>query len=189
VNYPVIINQLRQLAPLFNGNVAGAAAYAHGVADQVWLPTPAAYVVPIDEEAGPNEEMNGLLQTVTERFMVIVNFDNTTDRRGQTVTNSYDVTKAAINTAILNWRPDSSVDNPGIVLPTDLYADRATRGLYAGGAGLIDDITRARVFYQWTFCLDVLLSYADGWQQPTVPLLMLSANEDELGAFTVPLPQ
>jgi hypothetical protein len=187
VNYQVVINQLRTLATVFNGNVAGAAAYARAVEDQVWLTLPAAYVVPLEEEAGPNDSMNGLLQMVTQRFMVVVVFDNTADRRGQSVTDLYEATKQSINGAILNWRPDSTADNPGIVLPSPT-ADRATRGLYAGDAGLMADITRARIMYQWTFCLDVQFTEFDGWQQPTVPLLTIE-NITEPGSFSVTLPQ
>jgi hypothetical protein len=189
VNYVTVINQLKRLATVFDGNVAGAAAWAHGVEDQVWLPRPAAYVVPLDEEASENTSQNGLLQIVTQRFMVIVDFDNTSDRRGQTVTNAYEQTRASIDTAILNWRPDSSIDNPGVVSPTDIGADHSSRGLYRGDAGLITDITRARIFYQWTYCLDVLFSQDDGWQQPSVPLLEIQANPTLPGSFDLILPQ
>ncbi len=189
MNYSFLINQLKLLAPFFNGNVAGAAAYAHGVEDQVWLPLPAAYVVPLDEDAGDQPGLNSFYQTLTERFQVIVVFDNTVDRRGQSVTELYEVARLSIFSAILNWRPDSTQDNPDLV--TSLYTpvNRSSKGIYSGGAGLVS-FDRARLFYQWTFCLDCQFTAADGWQQPKKPLTVITVNtEGQSDSFEAPLPQ
>ena len=160
MNYDAVIAQLKAYAPMFNGNVAGAADYDRAVQDQVWLPPPAAYVRPLDEEAEPNTSLNSLRQLVTERFGVIVIFDNSADRRGQTVTSLYDGTRAAIWRAILNWSVDPV---------------RASRGIeYGGGQLLAHD--RARLLYQWEFTLQITVSAADGWQITADPLLEIDAQ-------------
>src|ERR1700728_4107174 len=95
----LVIAQLRTLALLFAGNVAGAAAYANGIDDQVWLPLPAAYVMPLDDDAGENTSMAGPQQIVTERIAVIVVLANATtegDRRGQASAEQYGLMRAAV---------------------------------------------------------------------------------------------
>lgn len=152
-----VIQQLRDHARPFEGRVAGAADYATGVADQTWMTFPAAYVVPEDEEAAENRAgpSGTLEQDVTERFGVIVGFDNQVDRRGQSVTVLYDSIRAALFRALLNWRPPEP----------DGDVRRAARGLYYV-EGALQGFDRARLFYKWTFALDILITDADGWQEP-----------------------
>lgn len=86
MNLSIVIAQLRNVATFFNQNVVGAAAFANGVEDQVWLPLPDGYVVPVESAATENEEETGLYQIVSRRFKVIVVVDNAisaADRRGQ----------------------------------------------------------------------------------------------------------
>ncbi len=168
MNYDVVIHQLRTLVPEFGDNVAGAAAYARGVDSQVWLQTPAAYVVPFEGDTSPNDEATGLVQTRTERIAVIVQFDNSEDRRGQSVTEQYQATMYAVFRAILNWRPNSSVDNPGLVKPGP-GNDVSAKGMYLVSESLVE-FDRARLFYQFVFGLDSMITDADGWQPPGVPL-------------------
>lgn len=165
-----VILQLRQLAPIFNGNVAGAASYTNGVFDQVWLGRPvggpmmlpAAYVVPGDDTATGNLDEVALKQIVTERIQIYVDFDNESDRRGQTVTQLLMPVKKAIYAAILNWRPDYNY-----LVPNDPN-NRESQGLYfiRGELTLMD---RARLHYLYEFGLDVTITDADGWIAPSVP--------------------
>ncbi len=163
MNLAAVIQQLRDHAPVFGGRVAGAADYAKGVAEQVWMALPAAYVVPEDEDPGQQTATGGgFNQDVTEAFGLIVVFDNSTataagDRRGQTVTHGYDAMRRAVFRALLNWRPP----------PSDGDVLRAAQGLYYTGGELVG-YDRARLFYQWNFALDTLISDADGWQD-TLP--------------------
>ena len=46
------------------GNTTPLGVRPHSV---TWLPMPAAYVIPLDSEAGENESLSGLWQRVTER--------------------------------------------------------------------------------------------------------------------------
>lgn len=171
MNLNAVAAQVRALCPIFVNNVAGAAGYANGVADQVWLPLPAAYVVPLDQDAEENVSQVGLDQIVHERFGIIVvletlridGFVDTADRRGQAAAGYLDTVKFALFKAVLNWRPDFP--------PAD--ATRMSRGIYFIGAGFPEGTAfdRARFFYQFTFGLDTLITDADGWQQPSDPLV------------------
>ncbi|MBV8613402.1 MAG: hypothetical protein JOY66_06465, partial [Acetobacteraceae bacterium] len=67
-----IAGQIRALCPIFNNNVAGAAAYANAVADETFLALPSAYVIPHGSDADENTSENGLWQTVNERVAVII---------------------------------------------------------------------------------------------------------------------
>lgn len=155
-----VVAQLKAYTPQFKGRVAGAADFATGLETQVWQDLPAAYVIPLEDEAAPNDEMNALRQVVTERIGVIVEFDNSTDRRGQGVTLNYDAMRSAIWKAILNWHVDPV---------------RAARGLeYAGGRLIQFD--RARLFFQWEFTLEIQIDDTDGFQIDSVPLLEIDMN-------------
>lgn len=170
MNLDVVISRLKALVPMFNGNVAGAAEYELGVHNQAWLPLPAAYVVPLDDEAHENTNMSGIQQTTIERIGVIVVFSNAAavaagDRRGQTATDLYNPTRWQLFTALLNWRANSSDDNPGLILPTDPGADHSYRGMFFSG-GKILGFDLARLTYQWDFGLEVLLTDADGSWPP-----------------------
>lgn len=143
------------------------------------MDAPACYVVPLDESAGDNESMNGLWQEVEERIGVIVQF-STDDRRGQGAAEEFDTMKAAVKSAVLNWRPD---------------VDRSSKGFRYAGGQLRDDFDRARLFYQWEFIIETLTTEEDGWQQPNVALTEIDFaghNPDTLTQtvdLRVPLPQ
>lgn len=172
MNIDAIAGQLRSVATVFGGNVAGAAAYANGVADQTWLPLPAAYVIPGEEDAEPNESMTGSYQTVHERVSVIVVLPtlsaggalDSADRRGQAAAAQVDVLRAAVFKALLNWRPD---EDGG-----DAVTSPSTRGLYYLGARFPADgaFDRARFFYEFLFGLDATVTDDDGWRPSGVPL-------------------
>jgi hypothetical protein len=164
VNLVAVIEQLRTYAPVFNSNVAGAAAYANAVETQAWLPMPAAYVVPTEDDAGPNTSMTGDWHVVTERFAVIVALDNAadpTDRRGQLAVAGLDAVRASIRKAIVNWRPDF---RPGAVPPD---WGNAARGIYEIQGSRLD-MNRARLIWQFDFGIEVTVTEADCWQ-PTGP--------------------
>jgi hypothetical protein len=147
MNLEHVIEQLRIFAPVFGGRVAGAADFERGIETEGMLDLPAAYVVPMDEDAEDNDEQVGLYQVVTERIGVIVEFDNSGDRRGQSVSEQYGPVRAEIWRALLNWNPDP------------LHAPRGMS--YGGGAWMSQD--RARLFYRWEFLLHVQITDADGF--------------------------
>jgi hypothetical protein len=190
MNMQSVILQIKALAPIFSGNVAGAARFAEGISDQTWLPQPAAYVMPTEESVSPNEQMNGLRQIITERFEVVVSLDNRADRRGQSAAETLDTYKSAIFKAILGWRPDSSADAPNYQTGNP-FVDRSSRGLrYAGGE--LREFDRARFFWAFIFELDVLIEAQwDGWTPTATPLteIQVNAPEGSFGSFNVTIPQ
>ncbi|NPD67298.1 hypothetical protein HN018_06885 [Lichenicola cladoniae] len=150
-----IIAQLKTYAPVFNGNVAGAAEWELA-GDQVWLPAPAAYVVQIEDEPGPNLDQTGLQQIVTQTIGIIVDLDNSIDRRGQAAsTDAVGQIRTAVFGAILNWRPGSA---------------NAARGFaYARGGYLRSN--RARLIWQFDFAIETTITEHDGFQVPFEPLV------------------
>lgn len=166
MNIDAVAAQIRTIATAFGGNVAGAAQYANAVEDQVWLPLPAAYVVPDNEDAEPSEDATALQQIVRERVSVIVVIStinaggtpDTADRRGQAAAASFDVLRAAIFKAILNWRPNQDGG--------DTVTQPSSKGIYYIGARYPAEggFDRARAFRQFTFGLDTTITEDDGWK-------------------------
>lgn len=146
----LVIQQLKAAAPVFEGRVGGAADYATGITKDMWLATPAAYVVPLDEEADPNSTQSSVMlrQHVSERAGIIVNFDTASDRHGFQAAVQFHTLRGQVLAALLNWNPEPQT---------------AVRGLTYAGGRLHEDWNRARLFYQWDFALDSLLTDDDGW--------------------------
>lgn len=157
-----IITQLRTYATVFthtgsdgvvSPQVAGANKWAEAV-DDVWLAQPAAYVVPLSQDASSNTLLDGLQQVVTESVAVIVDFDNRVDgidRRGQTVAETFDTIRASVFKALLNWRPDP---------------DRYARGFAYVSGEPIEPFNKRRLTYQFTFAIEATITEQDGWQDP-----------------------
>lgn len=149
------IDQLRTYCPIFGGRVAGAADFRQGLENyNANMALPAAYVVPLDQEAARNANMTGYWQIVEKTIGIIVELDATTDRRGQNpMQEAYDTVEAALLGALINWEPAlcRSPNKQGYQL--------------AGGRFL--DLDRARLFYQWEFLLLWQITDDDGFQVDT----------------------
>ena len=178
MDLPAVITHLKAYVPILGGRVGGAAEFSAAMSGELrpeaW---PAAYVVPLGEDAEANDADNALYQLVTERLGVIVEFDNQSDRRGQSVTLLYRSMRVALYGALLNWRGTDPA--------------HAVRGFEASSASLLQQ-DRARIFYQWEFTLPTLLTDADGWQPVGEPLLEIRANADDgdpIPPASVHLPQ
>lgn len=188
MNIDAIAAQIRSVATVFGGDVAGAGAYANGVADQTWLPLPAAYVIPGEEDAEPNESMTGDYQVVHERVSVIVVLAtmsaggslDAADRRGQAASAEIEVLRAAIFKAILNWRPNED--------GSDAVTSPSTRGIYYLGGGYPAEgaFDRARFFFRFDFGLDTTITDDDGWRPSGVPLTKVQGTfTDQISGETL----
>jgi hypothetical protein len=170
----LVIAQLKnapQTAQLFGGNVAGAAEYERAVQDQVWLPAPAAYVIPLEDEAGPNEQENGVYQIVRMRVGVIVALDNTPDRRGQSAVATVDNVRPVLFKALISWRPNSSLDNPDQpASPVNPLLDHDLPPGFVYEGGFLRGWDRARLFFELDFGVDVAIGPEDGWRPKGAPL-------------------
>lgn len=188
MNIDAVAAQLRSIATIFNGNVAGAAAYANGVADQAWLPLPAAYVIPGEEDAEPSESMTGTYQRVHERVSVIVVLPtlsaggslDSADRRGQAAAAQLRTYRVAIFRAILNWQPDPD--------EIDTTAQIEARGIYYLGGRYPEEgaFDRARFRYEFLFGLDTTITDSDGWRPSGVPLVKVHGSfTDQISGETL----
>jgi hypothetical protein len=149
------ISQLRANAPIFAGRVAGAAEFYAGLKNYTTsLALPAAYVLPLGQEAEPNQVWNGLIQIVHKTIGVAVELDAQTDRRGQAPAMQFEEIEAQIFASVLNL---------------DIGECRMVRGASFAGARYLD-LDRARLWYQWEFMLDWQLTDADGVQPQSIPL-------------------
>ena len=157
-----VIEQLRRYCPELGGRVGGAADFETGVESVIAITDPAtgkfvypaAVVIPLEDEAGSTDLLDGNLQTVTETIGVIVEFDASADRRGQAAVSQVKAMKYALFRALLGWVIDP---------------ERGARGLtYAGGELLTFD--RARLFWMYRMSFDAMVSDADGFVPRGDPL-------------------
>lgn len=148
------IASLRANAPVFGGRVAGAAEFYKGLRDySTSLPMPAAYVLPLGQDAEPNRTFGGLMQLVHKSIGIAVELDAQRDRRGQDPTMGFETIEMQVMASCLN-----------------LYIGecRMSQGAYFGGARWLD-LDRARLWYQWEFLVDWQLNDLDGVQPVTMP--------------------
>jgi len=151
MNIETIIAQIKANVPELGGRVSGAANFATGLESAVNMLLPAAYVLRLADDPAPNDQQPGLQQVVTEHVGVVVEFDNTlngdADRRtGFSGVNQVDDMRAALFRGMLNYLPEDIV---------------ARQGFSYSGAHLID-FDRARLFWQYDFEIDNVISDADG---------------------------
>ncbi|MFC0407920.1 phage tail terminator protein [Roseomonas elaeocarpi] len=171
MNIDAVILQLRTYAPIFGGRVAGAASYAMA-SDQVWMAQPAAYVIPLADEASPNQNQTGLYQEVTEKVGVIIDLANKEDRRGQDAAGQVvDEYRRAVLAALLRWRPDPTAQ---------------TMGFRYDGSGLLQ-VTRAWLRWQFDFAIETTITDSDGWQPPSDPLTEIrgTVTDQTTGAVSI----
>jgi hypothetical protein len=155
------IAQLRANAPIFAGRVAGAAEFYAGLRNyNTSMTLPAAYVLPLGQDAEPNQALNGLIQIVHKGIGVAVELDAQQDRRGQAPAMDFDLIETQINASVLNLF---------------IGECRMSRGVYITGARYLD-LDRARLFYQWEFGLDWMLTDEDGVQPASVALQAIDVD-------------
>ena len=100
----LVIEQLRRYCPELGGRVGGAADFENGVETVITINDPAtgklaypsAVVIPLEDEPGSNDLLDGNLQEVTETIGVIVMFDASADRRGQAAVSQVEAMKYAM---------------------------------------------------------------------------------------------
>jgi hypothetical protein len=160
--FGIFIAQLRLSAPIFGGRVAGSAEFYAGLKNyNTSLALPAAFVLPLGQDAEPNTILGGGFQQIVHKSIgVAVELDAQTDRRGQSPTMLFEEIETQIFGAVLN------LFIPGC---------RMSKGIWFQGARYLD-LDRARLWYQWEFCADMLISDADGVQPESVSLDHIEAD-------------
>lgn len=139
MNLTTIITELKGATTSFGTapavRIAGAAEFTI-LPEASNLTVPAAYVVPLADDAGENESENGYAQDVRDVFAVIVAFSNVPNERGQAAITGVHGMRAELWAALL-----------GLVLPGD-HGDYGPIE-YEGGVLLHRD--RTRLYYQFEF--------------------------------------
>lgn len=106
----LIIPRLRASCPIFAGRVFGAAAYAEAAASDD-VAAPCAFVVPAGDSALADELLGAEhLQTVEDRFAVVVCVSNTADERGAAGAEQLHDARAELIAALCGWSPDAQTD-------------------------------------------------------------------------------
>ena len=162
----LVIEQLRQFCPALQGLVGGAADFETGVETVIQITDPktckfaypTAVVIPLEDEPRSNDLLDGNIQTVIETIGVIVEFDASADRRGQTAVSQVEAIKYQIFRALLNWNIDP---------------ERGARGLYYAGGELLT-FDRARLFWMYRMSFDATISDADGFVPGGDPLVNIT---------------
>jgi hypothetical protein len=160
----LVIQQIRTYCPALGGRVGGAADFETGIETVIAITDPAtgrlaypsAVVIPLEDDAEPNSLPlgGGLQQIVTETVGVIVEFDATADRRGQSAVSQVEAMKYVLFGALLNW---------------PINPDRTPTGLYYDGGELLT-FDRQRLFWMFRFSLAAQISDGDGFQVSGDPL-------------------
>jgi hypothetical protein len=162
MNISRVIHQLRRYCPELEGRIGGAADFENGVETVITitdprtgkLAYPSAVVIPLEDEPGSNDLLDGNLQEVTETIGVIVMFDASADRRGQAGVSQVEHMKYAMFRALLSWQ---------------IEPERGARGLYYAGGELLT-FDRARLFWMYRMSFEATISDADGFVPRGDPL-------------------
>lgn len=165
--FSTFIAQIRNNAKIFEGRVAGAAEFNAGLKNyNTALPLPAAYVLPLALEVGPNQAQNGIYQICSQNVGVVVELDAQRDRRGQSAAMQLDLIRVQLNASVIG------ATIPGICQYRSVYG--------VGGEPL--DLDRARLFYRFDYGVDYLMDDADGIQTEGIDLISI-----ELDIFKAPV--
>lgn len=173
MNLNLIIAQLRDHCPSFEGRVAGAARFKT-IDETANLAIPAAYVIPLDDQPGERMSLNDVRQPLIESFAIIVAISNTPDERGQAAINSaHDTIRQEIWQALLGFQPDAAI----------------YRGIEYQGGNLLE-LDRSRLWYQFDFGAYMEIGPEDGWQGIELGALPSFYNADiDLNLEPPPAPQ
>lgn len=78
----LVIKQIRDECPLFDGRVAGALSFRK-CREQDDFPAPHAFILPMEDVDDAEADLSPLDQYLTARFAVVVAVPNTSDEQGQ----------------------------------------------------------------------------------------------------------
>lgn len=129
----------------FSGRVAGAAEFQQ-LEPSAKLIMPAAYVIPLDDNAEPNQSDNGYSQEIRDTFAVIVVLSNVADEPGKASIVQIQPIRNALFSALLAWAPD------------------AEHGIIEYEGGQLLGVDRSRMYYQFEFSAMTHISEADTYQ-------------------------
>jgi hypothetical protein len=91
-------------------NLVDDAATFAAVGDRKPARDPAAYIIPIGEQARPNGTVNLVRQELTERFGVVIATSNRREQHGGAAARDIEALKVATLAALLGWHPTADHD-------------------------------------------------------------------------------
>lgn len=141
-----LIAAIRQRCPMFGGRVAGASEFKP-LAENSKLGLPAAYVIPLDDNAEENRSQTDYWQKITDAFAVVVVVNNTQDARGQASVDVIEEAREALWKALNGWSPD----------------EKKYDGITYQGGNLLD-MNRAHLYYQFEFSAEFEIGPEDARQ-------------------------
>ena len=160
----ILIAQVRSYVPSLAGRVGGAAEFKM-LPEAANMAVPAAYVIPLDDEAEKMSQ-NGVRHKINDGFAVIVALSNAPDERGQASASAVYGMRRELWRALVGFQP--STDYRGIA--------------YEGRTLLALD--RSRAWWQFEFSVYHEISETDGWQdiwQDSLPVLQtIHLHEDDI---------
>ncbi len=142
---PIVEALKTRCAAQFAGRVAGAAEFQQ-LEPAAKLTLPAAYVIPLDDTAEPNQSSNGYRQTIRDTFAVIVVLSNVADELGKASVSQVLPIRNALFAALLSWKPDGE------------------HGEIEYEGGQLLGVDRDRLYYQYEFSCETQISEADTYQ-------------------------
>ena len=136
-----LIARISEAVPQLSSRVEGAAELAALMgSNEMPQATPAAYVVPLGFDAGPQRDATGIHeQMVTESFGVVIVIDYAGDATGAAALPEIEDMVEAVRAALKGWQPVSAIDALSL------------------RRGRLVDLRNGTVFYQ----LDVSLTQND----------------------------
>ena len=134
-----IIDRLKAGAASLGGRISGSAEFEEAT-KATDLALPAAFVMRMLDNAGPDQAADRTLQVLEEHFAVLVVVSNQVDPRGYAGSEQLDDVRGELLQALLGWRPD---------------ADHSPLA-YVGGQHLAQD--RARLWHQFSFSTESVIS-------------------------------
>lgn len=110
MNLAPVVARLKDQLTTFRqvGAVADLATAGQAVA----ITVPAAFVVPVDERAGPVANISGAPQQIDVRFMVLIVTANRRDATGAAALGDLQGRRDEVLAALRGWFPDGGIDAP-----------------------------------------------------------------------------
>lgn len=145
-----VVAHLRQYCPSFAQRVAVALEFEPD-RGQLRLTVPAAVVMPSDDSAEPSLAQNVTVQSVTDRFVVVLVVASADAKRGDATADALHGLRAELWRALVGWRPGDGYE------PIE----------YEGGE--VTHMDRSATYYAMTFSAAFVVGFAGGLPSGATP--------------------
>lgn len=140
----LIVNQLRDRLPDFGGRIGGVAEFKTASASNS-IACPAAFVLPLSEDAETPDTHQVTRQLITQGFGVVVVLATQGDEKGGTALEAVENVKSKLLRALFGWQPNDECD--------PIY--------YEGGQ--LMSLDRAVLYWRYEFAVKCWIDSTDGY--------------------------